>query len=295
MTVVAEEYAPAQGRVAVLGLGTIGAGMARSLLRAGMPVDAWNRTPERAADLAAAGAVAHSDPASAVAHAGVVITILSDAAAARSVALDAGMLAAMQPGAVWAQMGTIGVAATEEMAAVAAGQRPDVMFVDAPVSGTRGPAEAGELFILASGPERARPIVEPAFGAIGRTTRWLGEAGAGSRLKLVWNTWLMFLIEGAAEVMALADAVGVDRSEVLDLLGNGRLASPVAAAKARKMDSGDDSPDFALEWAVKDMSLALDAAPGRSLDALAALRDRWQRLVDQGFGGLDLSAARRGL
>jgi len=87
----------------------------------------------------------------------------------------------------------------------------------------------------------------------------------------------------------------VDRSEVLDLLGNGRLASPVAAAKARKMDSGDDSPDFALEWAVKDMSLALDAAPGRSLDALAALRDRWQRLVDQGFGGLDLSAARRGL
>jgi 3-hydroxyisobutyrate dehydrogenase len=269
--------------------------MARSLLRAGLPVDVWNRTPERAADLAAAGAVAHADPADAVAHAGVVITILSDAAATRSVALDAGMLAAMQPGAVWAQMGTIGVAATEELAAVAATQRPDVMFVDAPVSGTRGPAEAGELFVLASGPERAKPVVEPAFGAIGRATRWLGEAGAGSRLKLVWNTWLMFLIEGAAEVMALADAVGVDRSEVLDLLGNGRLASPVAAAKARKMDSGDDSPDFALEWAVKDMSLALDAAPGRSLDALAAVRDRWQRLVDQGFGGLDLSAARHGL
>ena len=273
----------------------MGAGMARSLLRAGMPVDVWNRSPERCADLAAAGAVAHSDPASAVAHAAVVITILSDAAATRSVALDAGMLAAMQPGAVWAQMGTIGVAATEELAAVAAAQRPVVMFVDAPVSGTRGPAEAGELFVLASGPERAKPVVEPAFGAIGRTTRWLGVAGAGSRLKLVWNTWLMFLIEGAAEVMALADAVGVDRSEVLDLLGNGRLASPVAAAKARKMDSGDDSPDFALEWAVKDMSLALDAAPGRSLDALAALRDRWQRLVDQGFGGLDLSAARHGL
>ena len=273
----------------------MGAGMARSLLRAGMPVDVWNRSPERCADLAAAGAVAHSDPASAVAHAAVVITILSDAAATRSVALDAGMLAAMQPGAVWAQMGTIGVAATEELAAVAAAQRPVVMFVDAPVSGTRGPAEAGELFVLASGPERAKPVVEPAFGAIGRTTRWLGEAGAGSRLKLVWNTWLMFLIEGAAEVMALADAVGVDRSEVLDLLGTGRLASPVAVGKARKMDSGDDSPDFALEWAVKDMSLALDAAPGRSLDVLAALRDRWQRLVDQGMGGLDTSAARHGL
>jgi len=137
MIVVAEDYAPGQGRVAVLGLGTIGAGMARNLLRAGLPVDVWNRTPERAADLAAAGAVAHADPASAAARAGVVITILSDAAATRSVALDAGVLAAMPPGAVWAQMGTIGVAATEELAATVAAQRPDVMFVDAPVSGTR--------------------------------------------------------------------------------------------------------------------------------------------------------------
>jgi 3-hydroxyisobutyrate dehydrogenase len=295
MAVVAEEYAPGAGRVAVLGLGTMGAGMARSLLRAGLPVDVWNRTPERAAVLAEAGAVAHTDPASAVAHAGVVITMLSDAAAVRAVALDAGMLAAMAPGAVWAQMATIGVAGTGELAAIAAAQRPDVMFVDAPVSGTRAPAEAGELLILASGPEAARPLLEPAFGAVGQATRWLGEAGAGSRLKLVTNTWLMFLIEGAAEVMALADTVGVDRSEVLNLLGTGRMASPVAAGKARKMDSGDDSPDFALEWAVKDMGLALDAAPGRSLDVLAALRDRWQRLVDQGLGGRDTSAARHGL
>ena len=146
-----------------------------------------------------------------------------------------------------------------------------------------------------SGPERARPLLEPVFGAVEQATRWLGPAGAGSRLKLVMNTWLMFLVEAAAEVMALADAMGVDRSEVLDLLGAGRMASPVAAGKARKMDSGDDSPDFALELAVKDLSLALDAAPGRSLDVLAALRDRWQRLVEQGLGGLDLSAARHGL
>jgi 3-hydroxyisobutyrate dehydrogenase len=209
--------------------------------------------------------------------------------------LDAGALAAMPPGSVWAQMGTIGVAATEEFASAVADRRPDVLFVDAPVSGTRAPAEAGELLVLASGPERARPLVEPAFGAVGRATRWLGEAGASSRLKLVMNTWLMFLIEGTAEVMALADAVGVDRAEVLDLVGSGRMGTPVTAGKARKMDSGDDSPDFALEWAVKDLTLALDAAPGRSLDVLAALRDRWQRLVDQGMGGLDMSAARHGL
>src|SRR5260370_14138044 len=127
MDVVAEEYAPGVGRVAVLGLGTMGAGMARSLLRAGLPVDVWNRTPERAAALAGAGAVAHADPASAVAHAGVVITMLSDAAAVRAVALDAGMLAAMAPGAVWAQIGTIGVAGTGELAGAVAATRSDVL------------------------------------------------------------------------------------------------------------------------------------------------------------------------
>jgi 3-hydroxyisobutyrate dehydrogenase len=292
MTLVTEDSA---ARVAVLGLGTMGAGMARSLLRAGLPADVWNRTPERAADLAAAGAVAHADPADAVAGADVVITILADAAATRSVALDQGMLAAMRPGAVWAQMGTIGVAATGELAATVAAHRPDVLFVDAPVSGSRAAAEGGALVILASGPDAAKAPLEPAFSAVGEGTRWLGEAGAGSRLKLVINTWLMFLIEGAAEVMSLADSVGVARSEVLDLLGTGRMSSAVAALKARKMDSGDDSPDFALEWAVKDMSLALDAAPDRSLTVLAAVRDRWQQLVDRGLGGLDTSGARHGL
>jgi len=293
MTSVSEDSA---ARVAVLGLGTIGAGMAHSLLRAGLPVDVWNRTPERAAGLAAAGAVAHADPADAVADAGVVITILADAAATRSVALDQGMLVAMRPGAVWGQMGTIGVAAVAELAAAVAERRPDVLFVDAPVSGSRAPAEAGELVILASGPDAAKVPLEPAFGAIGQATRWLGEKpGTSTRLKLVFNTWLMFLIEGAAEVMSLADSLGVDRSAVLDLLGTERMSSTVAAGKARKMDSGDDSPDFALEWAVKDMTLALDAAPDRSLTVLAALRDRWQGLVDQGLGGLDTSAARHGL
>jgi 3-hydroxyisobutyrate dehydrogenase len=95
--------------------------------------------------------------------------------------------------------------------------------------------------------------------------------------------------------MALADSLGVDRAEVLGLLGTGRMSSAVAAAKARKMDSGDDSPDFALEWAVKDMGLALDAAPDRRLAVLDALRNRWQELVDQGLSGLDTSAARHGL
>ena len=154
---------------------------------------------------------------------------------------------------------------------------------------------AGELLILASGPERARERLAPVFGAVGQETRWLGEAGTGSRLKLVTNAWLVFLIEGAAEAMALADSLGVPRAAVLGLLGSGRMASVPAAAKARKMDSGDDSADFALRWAVKDIQLALDAAPDRNLAVLDAIRARWQGLSERGMGGLDTSAARHGL
>jgi len=280
--------------VAVLGLGTMGQGMAHSLLRAGFGVDVWNRSPEAAARLAADGAVAHEDPADAVAQAGVVITMVADAAAVEDVAFGQGALAAARPSAVWAQMSTIGVDAIARLAARAARERPDVRFVDAPVSGTRAPAENGQLLILASGPEDARPVLDPVFDGLGQRTLWLGAAGAGSRLKLVMNTWLVTLVEGAAEILALADSLGVPRSSVLGFLGEGNLSSPVAQVKGRKMDTGNDSPDFSLQWALKDVDLALDATD-RTLPVLEAIQRRWAALAEQGLGGLDLSAARRGL
>ncbi|MGI8448943.1 MAG: NAD(P)-dependent oxidoreductase [Streptosporangiaceae bacterium] len=281
-------------RVTVLGLGTMGRGMTHSLLRNGFTVDVWNRSPEAAAQVAADGATAHEDPADAVRQAGVVITMLADADAVNQVAFDFGMLDAMQPQAVWAQMSTIGVTATEELAAQVSKERPDVYFVDAPVSGTRQPAENGQLLILASGPEQARPVPDPVFAALGRETRWLGEAGAGSRLKLVMNSWLVFLVEGAAEIMALADSLGVDHEQVLDFFKEGNLANPAAAAKFAKMDAGDDAPDFALQWALKDVRLAMDAS-GRRLPMLEVIRERWAALASQGLGDRDVSAARHGL
>ena len=281
-------------RVAVLGAGTMGQGMTHSLLRAGFPVDVWNRTPEPAAQLAADGATAHEDVSDAVRNAGVVITMIPDADAVNQVAFESGMLAAMRPQAVWSQMSTIGVTATGELAARVSKERPDVYFADAPVSGTRGPAEQGQLLILASGPDAARPALEPVYAALGRETRWLGPAGAGSRLKLVMNSWLVFLVEGAAELMALADSLGVDRQQVLGFLGAGNLANPAAAAKFAKMDAGDDAPDFSLQWALKDTRLALEDS-GRLLPALDTIRERWNALVEQGLGDRDVSAARHGL
>lgn len=281
-------------RVAVLGAGTMGRGMAHSLLRNGFTVNAWDRTPEKAAALAADGASAHEDAPDAVREADVVITMVADSDAVTQVAFGEGMLEAMQPQAAWAQMGTIGVTATEELAARVSKERPDVSFVDAPVSGTRQPAENGQLLILASGPEQARPLAEPVFAALGRETKWFGEAGAGSRVKLIMNSWLVFLVEGAAEIMALADSLGVDHQHVLDFFSSGNVANAAAAAKFAKMDAGDDSPDFALQWALKDIRLALDAS-GRRLPMLDVVRDRWAALVDQGLGDRDVSAARHGL
>jgi 3-hydroxyisobutyrate dehydrogenase len=256
-------------RVAVLGAGTMGRGMTHSLLRNGFMVDVWDRTSERAAELAGDGAVAHEDAPDAVREADVVITMVADAGAVNQVAFDFGMLEAMRPQAAWAQMSTIGVTAAEELAARVSKERPDVYFVDAPVAGTRLPAENGQLLILASGPEQAKPVLEPVFAALGRETKWLGEPGAGSRLKLVMNSWLVFLREG-------------------------NLSNPAAAAKFAKMDAGDDATDWALQWAVKDINLAMDAS-GRRLPVLDAIRERWTALVGQGLGERDVSAARHGL
>ena len=281
-------------RVAVLGAGTMGRGMAHSLLRNGFRVDAWDRTPEKAAALAADGATAHEDARDAVRDVDVVITMVADAAAVNQLAFGSGMLEALRPQSVWAQMSTIGVTATEELAARAGQGRPDVYFADAPVSGTRQPAENGQLLILASGPGQAKPVLEPVFAALGRETRWLGAAGTGSRLKLVMNSWLVFLVEGAAEIMALADSLGVQREQVLEFLREGSLANPAAAAKFAKMDAGDDSPDFALQWALKDIGLAMDAS-GRRLPVLEVVRERWSALVGQGLGDRDVSASRHGL
>jgi len=208
---------------------------------------------------------------------------------------DGGVTAAFAAGAVWAQMGTIGVEATAEIAGRLGEVRPDVLFVDAPVSGSKGPAETGQLLILASGPPAAEPIAGPAFGAIGRRTVWLGEAGQGSRMKLVVNAYMSVLIEGVAEALELAGALGIDPARLGEVIEGGPLDAPIADAKLHKMERGDFAPEFPLEWALKDVDLALGAAGGDTLPLLAALSRQWHAAVDAGHGREDVSAARLAL
>jgi 3-hydroxyisobutyrate dehydrogenase len=169
------------------------------------------------------------------------------------------------------------------------------MFVDAPVSGSKGPAEQGTLLILASGPATAEEPLRPVFSVIGRKTVWLGEAGQGSRMKLVVNAYMSILIEGVAEAMELATRLGVDASALAETIEGGPLDAPIADAKLHKMERGDYAPEFPLRWALKDVDLAVSAAPGTPLPLLEALSRQWRATVDAGHGGEDVSAARLGL
>ncbi len=278
-------------RVTVLGTGIMGSAMARLLARAGLDTTVWDRTPAATGPLADAGVRVAGSPAEAVAGADVVITMLPDGDAVSAVMFD-GTAEALADGAAWAQMGTIGVRSTELLADRLTRLRPGVLFVDAPVSGSKGPAENGQLLILASGPSAAVPVVAPVFDVIGRRTVWLGEAGAGSRMKLAVNAYMSVLIEGVAEALELVDRLGVDAGKLDEVIEGGPLDAPIADAKLHKMQRGDYAPEFPLQWALKDVDLAIEAAGGDALPLLAALSRQWHAAVQAGHGREDVSAAR---
>jgi 3-hydroxyisobutyrate dehydrogenase len=286
--------APTQERVAVLGIGTMGHGMAVSALRAGIPTIVWNREPGPTRDLAELGAEVAESAADAARRAAIVVTMVTDADAVVSIAGDQGMLAALSPGAIWAQMSTIGVAGIERVAALVDDQRPDVALVDAPVSGSKEPAERGQLTIFASGPDEVRSRVAPLFDALGQRTIWVGAVGAGSRVKIVNNTWLAFGAEGVAASVALARRLGLETETLVDVLGGGPLMSPWQAAKLQRIAKDDFSAQFALSLALKDVHLALQAA-GNRLATLACLADEWQQVVDHGLGDQDLTVVTQAL
>jgi 3-hydroxyisobutyrate dehydrogenase len=282
-------------RVAVIGTGTMGAAMALRLLGAGMEVDVWSRHAEATVPLVAAGATAHQEAWDAARHADVVITMLPTAEITTDVMMAGQVLGAMAPRSVWVQMATIGAEATERLATETLTRRPGITFVDAPVSGSRVPAEEGQLLILASGPPRAASVLEPVFSVLGRATLWLGPAGAGSRMKLVLNTWLAFQVEGAAEVAALAEELKVPPPGLFDALRGNPLASPYAVAKLTKMFEQDYHADFSINLALKDLDLATSEAGTGVVPLAAAIAERWRGLVGNGSNGLDVSAARHGL
>jgi 3-hydroxyisobutyrate dehydrogenase len=272
--------------VAVLGTGIMGAPMARNLLAAGFPVRVWNRSAEKTAPLGAAGAVVGASPEEAADGAQIVLTMLTDADAVLETAS-----AALGGADVWIQASTVGIDGSERCAALAAER--GVVLVDAPVLGTRQPAEEGKLTILASGPEAAvRDRVDPVFDAVGATTWWVGEAGAGQRLKLVANTWVLALVEGLAETLRLAEGLGVSPQAFLDVIAGGPLDAGYAQVKGKGMIERAFPPSFPLRHALKDLRLVEEAAGRHDLDVplVTAIAERFAQGVAEGNGDLDMSA-----
>ncbi|MFF4907336.1 NAD(P)-dependent oxidoreductase [Streptomyces sp. NPDC001260] len=279
--------------VSVLGTGIMGAAMARNLARAGHTVRAWNRTRAKAEPLAADGAHIADTPAEAVEGADVVLTMLYDGPAALDVMREAAP--ALRSGAAWVQSTTAGIEAIGELAAF--GTEHGLVFYDAPVLGTRQPAEAGQLTVLAAGPTAGRAVVEPVFDAVGARTVWTGEdgaAGSATRLKLVANSWVLAATAAAGEVLALSQALDVDPARFFDLIAGGPLDMGYLKAKAGMVLENRLSPaQFAVTTAAKDARLIVAAGRdnGVRLDVAAASAERFERAAAQGHGDEDMAAA----
>lgn len=278
--------------VSVLGTGIMGAAMARNLARAGHEVTVWNRSRDKAAPLAADGLRVADTPADAVAKADAIVTMLHDGPAALDVMRQAAP--ALRPGTRWIQSTTAGIEGIADLAAFAA--EHGLVFFDAPVLGTREPAEAGKLTVLAAGPS-GDEAANAVFDAVGAKTVWLSEDGAdgaASRLKLVANSWVLVLTHGIGEVLALAEGLGVDPQRFFELIDGGPLDAGYARVKGGLILGGDTAKtSFGLDTAEKDARLIVEAARanGVRLDLGEAGAERFRRASAQGHGGEDMAAS----
>lgn len=277
---------PMTQRVAVLGTGIMGGAMARNVAAAGLDVVVWNRTRAKAEELRLPVADSAAD---AVRGADVVVTMLSDGKTTEEVVREASPAA----GTVWVQQATVGIEAACSLAGVA--RELDLVYVDAPVLGTRGPAVNGQLVIVASGPDDVQERLTPIFDAEGARTMWLGPAGNGSKLKLAVNSWVLTIVEGVSEALTLTKAMGLDPQQFLDAVAGGATDAPFVQAKGKAMLAGSYEPQFPLWAASKDARLIMAAAEeaGADVGVLRAVHDHFQRAEQAGYGDEDLAATHR--
>ncbi|MEH3156808.1 MAG: NAD(P)-dependent oxidoreductase [Gordonia paraffinivorans] len=276
-------------RIGLLGTGIMGAGMARSIIRAGHDLTVWNRSQDKAAPLADDGATVVTDPADAVRGADVVVTMLYDA---DSVADVVGTVAdSFADGAVWLQTSTVGLDGVDRLGRLA--DEHGIAMLDAPVLGTKEPAEKGALTVLVGGDESLREKAEPVLDAIGAGTVWVGpELGDGHRLKLVANSWVLSLVTATGQAIGLAQRLGVDPQLFLDAISGGPLDAGYAQLKGKAMLAREFPASFGADGALKDAGLIAAAMESVGMDAsvMQAMRDRFVAAVDAGHGREDMAS-----
>jgi 3-hydroxyisobutyrate dehydrogenase len=272
--------------VAVLGAGALGAAIAARLADTGHEVRLWNRTPERARAVAAesAGMTAVAEVTDAVRDAAVVLTLLRDGIAVAEVMDTA--IDAVDPGAVWVQASTIGPESARTLSYLA--DKHAVAYLDAPVSGSTGPARNGKLVWLVAGRQDAFERAEPTLLQLGSAVEHLGTGVEGSAIKLAVNAWMTAATVAMSDVLSLCDALGIAHELFVKVLEDGPLAMPYALQKAAAMDEHAYAPGFSVELARKDLSLAAHEMPPSPL--LRAVQERLDQAIADGHGHDDVAA-----
>jgi 3-hydroxyisobutyrate dehydrogenase len=245
-------------RIGLLGVGLMGSAMAHRLLDQGVAVTAWDRNPDHLRDLENRGADTAKEPADVVTGATAVITMLPTADVILKMVEP--LLDAWNPDTIWLQMSSVGAAEADQLTQVA--EAHTVTIVDAPVSGSTHPAEQGQLTIIASGPDSARAALEPIFAALSSRVIWVGEAGMGSRLKLVANHYMVTMVAALAESMHLCNAMGLSQEHFIDLLDGGPLGSSYGVQKLDEMRRHEYPAGFPVRLALKDLELVHEVENG---------------------------------
>jgi 3-hydroxyisobutyrate dehydrogenase len=280
--------------IAFLGLGIMGSGMARRLLNGGFALTVFNRNPEKSAPLAAAGAQVARSPGEAAAQAVVIISMVADDSAARSLWLgEGGALASVMPGAVCIECSTVTVPWVQELAAAAAARQ--CAFLDAPVTGSKNQAAAGELNFLVGGEPAILEQARPVFAAMGKNILSVGPVGSGARLKLINNFVCGVQIAALAEAVAMIERSGLDRVKAMEVLAQGAPGSPLVKAVSTRMTAADFTPNFLLRLMAKDLGYAIEEAARVSVDLQtgAAALELFKRASAAGYGDQDIAAVVR--
>ena len=245
--------------VGFIGLGIMGQPMALNLVKAGFQVSVYNRTRDKAAPLEHAGARVAASPADAARGADFVMSITSDSAASEQIVLGKdGVIETIKPGAIMMDSATISPVVSRKLACHVAGKQAS--FLDAPVTGSKIGAEAGELLFIVGGPESTVAALDPLFMAMGKKVIRVGETGAGESAKIGMNLMIATMFEGFAEALALTGKLGVPADKLVELIESSMIRSGVLDYKAKFVLQEDWTPNFPLRLMLKDIRLMLEAA-----------------------------------
>ena len=277
--------------IAFLGLGTMGSGMARRLLTAGFPLTVFNRTPEKAKSLAAEGATIAGSPREAAAGADFVISMVADDAASRSLWLgENGALAAMKPDATGIECSTLTVDWVRELAALVAARQGALL--DAPVTGTRDPAAAGQLSFFVGGEAAVFNRAQPVFAPMAKAVTHVGPTGSGALIKLINNFVCGVQVAVLAEAVAMIERSGLNRDQAMAVLTEGAPGSPLVKLVAARMLKPDYTPNFYLKLLTKDLRYALGEGAKHACDltTVSAALELFQNACAAGCGDEDMAA-----